>query len=187
MRAAQSQATNLQGTDASTAANQNAQAQGVYTPLNSFLQNELAHPQGYSQQAMTAMLGANMAGTGGATSAITGQAALQQARTRNASGFAGALDAAQRIRGQQNAQGSEQISANNANLQNEQQQNAAQGLQGLYGTDSSNALKALGLQDSAINTEVNAGQTGWLQNATGVLKALQGAGMKSAGGGGFSL
>jgi hypothetical protein len=162
MARASTQATNLAGTDASTAAQQGAEAQGINNTLNPFLQNELRSPQGYSQGAMTAMLGSSMAGTGGATSGVTGQAALEQARTRNASGFSGALDAAQRMRGQQNASASEGVAANNAQLQQQQQQSAASGLSGMYGTDSSNALNALGLQDKAIQT---ASDTGWLNQA----------------------
>jgi hypothetical protein len=162
MARASTQATNLAGTDASTAAQDQAQAQGTYSNLNPFLENELKNPQGYSQGALTSMLGAGMAGTGGATSGVTGQAALEQARTRNASGFSGALDAAQRMRGQQNASASEGVAANNAQLQQQQQQSAASGLSGMYGTDSSNALNALGLQDKAIQT---ASDTGWLNQA----------------------
>jgi hypothetical protein len=166
MARASTQATNLAGTDASTAAQQGAEAQGINNTLNPFLQNELRSPQGYSQGAMTAMLGSSMAGTGGATSGVTGQAALEQARTRNASGFSGALDAAQRIRGQQNAQASEGIAADNAKLQQQQQQSAASGLSGMYGTDNDAMLKALGQQNQAIGTEAS---TGWLAQTSGLL------------------
>jgi len=105
---------------------------------------------------------------------------LQAARTRNGGGFSTALDAAARSRQQAVAGQSEQIAGQDAQLKNTQQQNAAAGLQGLYGTDSSNALKALGLQDSAINTETDAGKSGWLQNATGVLNSITGAGKSAA-------
>jgi hypothetical protein len=174
MRAAQSQASNLQATDASNAAQNNAQAQGINSTLNPFLQRELASPQGYSQQDQTAQLAAAMAGTGGATSGVTGLANLTAARTRNAAGFGSALDAAQRMRGQQNAQASENVAANNSNLKQQQMQEGAAGLQDLFGTDSSNALKALGLQDSAINTETTAAQSGWLQNAMNIAKTVGG-------------
>jgi hypothetical protein len=185
-RAAQSQATNLQGTDATTAAQANSSAAGVNSTLNPFLTSELTHPQGFSQGAMTSMLGAAEGGAGGATSGLTGQANLQAARTRNSGGFSSALDQAARSRQQASAGASENIAGQNAQLQNSQQQSAAQGLQGLYGTDSGNALKALGLQDQAIGTETQAGSQGWLQNATGLLNTVSGAG-RAAGSLGLKL
>jgi hypothetical protein len=41
-------------------------------------------------------------------------------------------------------------------------------------------LDALGQQNSAINTSVQAGNSGWLQNAMGVVNAVSGA-AKGAG------
>lgn len=179
-RAAQGQASTLAGTAGTMGAQSNQQAAGVNSTLNPFLTSELTHPQGFSQQDQTSMLSAGQAGTGGANASIAGQAALQTARSRNPAGFSTALDAAARSKNQTNASMSENVAANNANLKNTQQQDAASGLQGLYGTDSGNALKALGLQDSAIGTETQAGQSGWLQNATGVLNAVTGAGKSAA-------
>lgn len=179
-RAATSQANNLQGTDSTVAAQNNASAAGVNSTLNPFLTSELTHPQGFSQQQQTSMLSAAQGGAGGATAGLTGQANLQTARTRNAGGFGTALDAAARSRQQAVAGQSENIAGQNAQLQQTQQQDAAKGLQGLYGTDSSNALNALGLQNGAINTEVNAGKSGWLQNATGILSTLNGTGSAGA-------
>lgn len=180
-RAAVTQANNLQQTDATSAAQSNASAAGVNSTLNPFLTSELLHPQGYSQQDKTSMLSAAQGGAGGATAGLTGQAALEAARTRNGGGFATALDAAARSRQQATAGASEGIAAQDANLKNSQQQSAASGLQGLFGTDSGNALKALGLQDQAIGTETDAGKSGWLQNATGILNAVSGAGKSAAG------
>lgn len=180
-RAAQSQATNLVGTAGTDAAQANGQAAGVNANLNPFLTSELTHPQGFSQGAQTSMLSAAEGGAGGATAGLQGAAALEGARTRNAGGFSTALDAAARSRQQASAGASEGIAGQNAQIQNSQQQSAAQGLQGLYGTDSGNALKALGLQDQAIGTETQAGSQGWLQNATGILNAVSGAGKSAAG------
>jgi hypothetical protein len=171
-RAAQSQANSLQGTAGTTAATNQSNANAAYAPLNSFLTQELQHPQGYSQAQTTSMLSAAQGGAGGANAGITGQANLQAARTRNSGGFSSALDAAARSRGQQNASASEGIAANSANLAQQNQQAGAKGMQGLYDTDSSNALQALGVQNNAINSEVNASNSGWLQNATGILGDL---------------
>ena len=186
-RAAVSQATNLQGTDSSNAAQANAQAQGINSTLNPFLQNELSHPQGIGQTGLTAELAAGAGGAGGANSGITGQANLEAARTRNASGFAGALDSAARTRQASLANQSEGITAQDQQLKQQQQQEAASGLQGLYGTDSGNALKALGLQNDAINTEVNAAKSGWLQNGLAIAgTALNGVSGLAGKGGAFA-
>lgn len=173
-RAAVGQANNLQGTAGTQAAQANSSAAGVNSTLNPFLTSELLHPQGFSQGDTTSMLSAGQAGAGGATAGVTGQANLTAARTRNAGGFGSALDAAARSRQQAAAGSSEGIAGQNAQLKQTQQQAGASGLQGLYNTDSSNALKALGIQDSAIGTETQAGNSGWLQNATNVLKAVRG-------------
>ena len=179
-RAAQSQANNLQNTDASMAGTANANAAGINSTLSPFLQQELAHPRGSTQGQQTSMLSAAQGGAGGATAGLTGQANLQAARSRNSGGFGTALDAAARSRQQAAAGSSEQIAGQNAQLQQTQQQDAAKGLQGLYGTDSSNALTALGQQNQAINTGLNAGKSGWLQNATGIISTLGGAGNTAA-------
>jgi hypothetical protein len=175
-RAEFNQSASLQNQDQGIGSQDQTQAQNNYQNLNPFLQNELRSPQGYSQQALTSMLGSSMAGTGGATSGVTGQAALQDARTRNASGFSGALDAAQRMRGQQNAQASEKIAGDNATLQNTQQQSAAGALQGLYGTNSDAALKALGLSQQTIPDELKAGQQARSNTMNGIQSAISVAG-----------
>lgn len=175
-RAAVGQANTLQGTAGTNAAQAGASAAGVNANLNPFLTSELQHPQGFTQQQQTSMLSAVQGGAGGANAGITGQANLQAARTRNAGGFGSALDQAARMRQQAAAGSSEGIAAQNAQLQQQNQQAGARGLQGLYGTDSGNALKALGIQDSAIGTEVGAGNSGWLQNATNLLGTITGRG-----------
>lgn len=182
MRAAQGQANNLQGTDASNGAIAGNNAASSYATLNPFLQNELRNPQGYSQQDLTSQLSAAEAGTGGATAGITGQANLQAARTRNASGFGSALDAAARSRQQAMAGQSEGIAANNADLKQKQEQSAASGLQGLFGTNLSAQNADLNNQNNAISTELKAGQSGWLQNATAIAGMLKGAGANGTGG-----
>jgi len=183
-RAAQSQATTAANTAGTTAAQYGADASGTYSQLNPFLTSELRNPTGYSQPQLTSMLSAAQGGAGGATSGITGQANLEAARTRNGAGFGSALDAAARSRQQAAAGSSEGIAADNAQLQQKEQQSAVSGLTGLYGANTDAMMKALGLQNQDINTEVDAGKSGWLQNATGVLSAVGGAVNGLAGKGG---
>lgn len=136
------------------------------------------------------MLANAMGSAGGATSGITGQANLQAGRSRNDAGFSSALDAASRSRTQAAAGASEGIAANNANVKQDQQNNAAKMLQGLYGTDVGAQDANLNTANSATNTSIAAGQSGWLQNMMGILGTLNGSAsssaqlIKSLGGGG---
>jgi hypothetical protein len=175
-RAAQSQASNLQSTAAGNAANYGSTASGIQSNLLPFLTRELNSPQGYSQQDITSMLSQAEGGAGGATSGVTGQANLEAARTGNTGGFQSALDSAARSRQQAGASASEGIAANDANLKQSQQQQAAQSLQGLYGANTNALMSSLGLQSQGINDEVNAGNSGWLQQALGIANTINGGG-----------
>ena len=72
-----------------------------------------------------------------------------------------------------------------ARLGQQKQQTALSGLQGLYGTDVGAQLKAMGIQDSDINTEIQAGQSGWLQNTMGAIGTLGNLGLGAAKAAGF--
>jgi hypothetical protein len=125
---------------------------------------------------MGAMLANAMGSAGGATSGITGQANLEAGRSRNDAGFSTALDDAARQRTAAAAKTSEGIAADNANLKQDQSNNAAKMLSGLYGTDVGAQNEALNTANSATNTGIEAGKSGWLQNITGLMGTLaQGA------------
>ena len=144
------------------------------------LEREAEHPAGYSPTDLNSMLVANQSGAGGANSAVTGEAGLGAARTRNASGYTAALDEASRQKGKQESMGNLDIASKNAGLKNEQQQFAQKSLQGLYGTDTSAMLEAMGLVPKDITAQAAADSTGWVQDLTGIMKGLgslaQGAG-----------
>lgn len=180
-RAAQSQASQAEKTAGSTASQYGSAASGINSTLTPFLTRELTNPQGFTQGDLTQMLNYAEAGAGGANSGITGQANLEAARTRNASGFSSALDDAARQRSKALASTSEGIGAENAQLKQQQQQSAAKQLQGLYGTDTSAMLDSMGLQNQDINTEIKAGQSGWFQNLNQMLQTIEG-GASAAGG-----
>lgn len=127
------------------------------------------------------MLSAAEGGAGGATSAIAGKATQQAAQTRNGGAFQAVLDDAARQRTKASADASEGVAANDANLKQTQQQDAAKSLQGLYGTDTSGMLQATGQEAPDINSEVNANNSGWLQQAEGVMNTLSGGASAAAG------
>ncbi len=174
MRSAASQATNAANTAANTGTSEGAGAAGINANLTPFLTQEMENPQGYSQQDMTQQLNQAEAGAGGATSGITGQAQLQAARQRNPGGFTGALDQAARSRTQAAADASEGIAANNANVKLQQQQAGANGLAGMYGADTNAMLRSMAMEPEDINSEVNADNSGWLQQTMGTLQGLGG-------------
>lgn len=175
-RNAVNQAKSAEGAATGTAATLGGEAQGIGANLTPFLTSELEHPQGFSQADTSAMLAASQGGAGGANSGLVGEANKMAATSRNAGGFQAALDDAARQRTKAAAQGSEGIASANAGLKQEQQQDAARGLQGMYGTDTSGMLNAMGQEHEDINSEVGAGQSGWLQNTLGIIKALKGSG-----------
>lgn len=163
-----------------------ANASGIGANLAPFLTQEMLHPQGYSQQDLSAMTAAAEGGAGGATSGLTGQAMQRAAVSRNAGGYQAALDNAARERTKAAAGASEGIAAQNAGLKQEQMQHGAQGLQGLYGTDTSGMLDAMGQEKGDIEAGIAAQQAGpgWM---SGLGKGLGIAGSLAGLAGGFGI
>jgi len=176
MRSAVGQAGSAATTAANTGTRLGAEASGIGSTLTPFLTSELEHPEGYSQQDLSSMLSAAEGGAGGSNSGVVGQANQTAATTRNAGGFQAVLDDAARQRAKAAAGASEGIAAQNAGLKQTQQQNAEQGLQKMYGTDTSGMLDATGQEARDIDAGVEANNSGWLQNATGILNTIGGLG-----------
>jgi hypothetical protein len=175
MRSASNAAGSAATTAGETGARLGADASGIGSTLTPFLTGELNNPQGYTQQQKSAMLSSDLGAAGGASAGITGAATNMAATSRNAGGFQAVLDDAARQRAKAGAGASERIASGSADLAQQKQQDAAKGLQGMYGTDTSGMLDASGQQAGDINAEVNANNSGWMQQATGVLSALGGA------------
>jgi len=188
MRAAQSQAKNAANTAEGTAAGYGTGVEGISSTLTPFLTRELNNPQGYSQQDQTAMLSASQGGAGGLAGGLQSKLNEKAAATGNASGFSSAAGDVARERMKAAAGGAENIAAQNAELKQKQQQEGAQGLRGLYGTDVGAQLGAMGIQNKDIGTEINAGQSGWLQNLLNIINTVKGGQMLPGvpGGGGIS-
>lgn len=147
-----------------------ATAAGIGSSLIPGLERDANNPTGLTPVQKNNELVASQEAVGGANSGIVGEGNLAAARTRNAGGFARSLDEAARQKGRQlstNALGVENLDTKIA-LQKQAQ--ARGELAGLYGTDVSGQLKAMGLQNEDLNTALQAGKTGWLQNAEGILE-----------------
>src|SRR5882757_10068613 len=168
MRNAVGQAKTAADTAGSTGATLGGEAQGIGANLTPFLTSEMLHPQGIGQEGIAAEMGAALGGAGGAAAGLTGQAMQRAATSRNAGGFQAALDDAARQRTKAAAGASEGIAADNEKLKQQQIQEGSGGLERLYGTDTSGMLNAMNQQHEDINSEVEAGKTGWLQNSLGI-------------------
>lgn len=182
MRNAQGQAGNSYNQATSTATTLGSDASGIGANLTPFLTQEMLHPQGLGQEGIAAEEGAALGGAGGATSGLVGEAVQRAAASRNAGGFQAALDDAARQRAKAAAGASEGIEAGNERMKEEQRQAGAAGLERQYGVDTSGMLNAMNQEHEDINSEVNAGNSGWLQSTMGILKNLNTPGFK-----GFSL
>lgn len=157
--------------------NQNqAKANQVYSSVVPGLEQQANNPQGYGPTDINNMLVASQEGVGGAGAATTGAAKLASLRTRNAGGFAPALDEAARQRAQVLSSNALGVQNADAELKQQQKARAQQQLLGLYGTNTNAALGQMGLANQDLNTELTAGRQGWLQNLEGGLNTLGGLG-----------
>jgi hypothetical protein len=148
-----------------TAAGYGSSAAADSAAVTPFLNQELKAKHGFDPNQINEMLTAAGAGTGAAQGAIEGQANLEAARTRNASGFTKTLDEAARQRMKTAAGTSEGVAAEDVMGAKQLNQAGAEGLTGLYGTNVGAQLKAMGQQNEDLNTQLNAGKSGWAQNA----------------------
>jgi hypothetical protein len=189
-RAAQSQAAVAAKQAGATGADYGASASSIGSTLVPTLTRDINNPTGFSPTEKNNMLVASEQGAGGANAGITGAAGLTANRTRNSSALSSVLDQAARDKSQALSGNALSIQNKDAMLAQQKRAAALGGLQGLYGTDVGAQLKSMGIQDQDINTEIEAGKSGWLQNAEGGLSALSGAyksvaqGMAAGQGGG---
>lgn len=181
-RSAQKQAANAETTAATTAGNYGGAAAGIGAKLTPTLFGDVNHPQGFSADETNNMLVAGEQGAGGANAGIAGQAGLQAARTRNTGNLGAVLDAAARAKGQQLSQNAVNVQEKSAQLAQQKRADALRKLQGLYGTNVGAQMKGEEIEPEDINAEVNAGKSGWLQNAMGVLGTLTGGAKNVMGG-----
>jgi len=153
----------------------------LYRQLFPILKGEALNPQGFAPQDLNAMNTASQESVGGSTAGAVSEGNLQAARTRNAGGFAPALDEAARSGGRTLAKNAQDVQTKNAMLRESNRQAGIGGLGDLYGQNSRNMLSALGLGNQATENAINSGKTGWFQNMLGLINALKPTG--SVGGG----
>lgn len=163
-RAAQNAAKKAAGTAAGTAATEGGNASAIGAQLTPFYKQEINTVHGFDPEQTNELLNYAEAGAGGANASLAGQAASEAARTRNTSGFTSALDQASRDRQKALSNASLGVGAQDIEQAKRENQEGAAGLSGLYDTDTNAMLKAMGIQNEDINTEIQAGKSGWFQN-----------------------
>jgi hypothetical protein len=185
-RGATSQA-KTQGQQAGAVAGQSeANANQLYSSVVPGLIRQAQTPQGLTAGQLNTATTASGEAAGGANAAATGEGRLAALRTRTAGGYPAALDEAARAKGRTLATNAQNLQLTNAKLGLQRQSDAQRQLEGLYGANNSSMLSAMGLQNQDLNTQLRAGQQGWLENTEGVLGTIGNMGKNAAmaGGGG---
>lgn len=159
--------------DTATAAG--SQAASEEAPLQTFANQEMHAQHLYDPTQVNTLLTAAEAPLGAEEAATEGAAQRESALTNNASGFAKDLDLAARNRAKIGAGAGENIAAQDIMGAQQLRQQGAGLMEGLFKTDTQKQLEAMGLQNQAIQGEVEAGKSGWLQNFDNTLAAVTGS------------
>lgn len=182
-RSAQNQASQNSKTANGVAGGFGATASQIGSSIIPGLEREANNPVGLTPEQRNTATVSGAEAIGGVNSGVKGEANLASSRTRNAGGFAPALDEAARIKSRALATNTQDITNLDTSLANKKQQFAQGELGGLYGNLNADQLKAMGISDEDLNTMIKAGQTGWQQNAMGWLNAFKPSGGGGGGGG----
>jgi len=173
-RSLQQQAENAGNTASTTGGNYGAAASGIGASLIPQLQREATGNVGLTPTQANNELVAGEQGAGGANAGVAGAAGLNAARTRNSGALSGVLDQASRQKGQQMSQNALGVQRQSTDLAQQNKERAQSALTGLYGTDVGAQMHAMGLEAPDINAGVNAGNSGWFQDATQLINSFAG-------------
>ena len=174
IRSANSAAQGAEKTATATGATLGGESQAQQAELNPFYTQEMHATHGYDPTQTNELLTNALAGSGGSAGALTGQAELEAARTRNPSGFSKTLDEAARSQDKAAAGAAEGIATQDVLGAKQLNQEGAAGEAGLYGENLKGQLAAMGQEAPDINAQTDANKTGWLQNMNAVINTLKG-------------
>lgn len=178
-RGAQKQAGQLFDQSQAVGGKAGGNADSLYNQLFPIYSQEASDPQGFGAHDMADMTTAGEQATGGATSSIVGQGNLDAARTRNVGGFQNLGDQMAREKMQTDSENAVNIKGQNAKLKQAQQQSGISGLSGLRDSNVSELMQSMGLGNEAVNTELKAGNSGWLQNFMNLMQTFKAGGSSS--------
>lgn len=174
-RAANSQANSVYKQSLGIANQQGQEAQAEQNQVMPFFSSEMKERHGFTPDQFGEILTNEESGIGGAAAGADEEARLHAARTRNASGFTKALDenARNKMKAASGAAGSAAVQ--DVMKAKQDNQAGAAGIAGMAGENLSAQEKALGMESQAIQDELAADKTGWLQNMNDTITALSGA------------
>ncbi len=153
-------------------------SQALYSTLAPQLTAQAANPQGFGRQGLADLDTAAQQSAGGGQAAATGEAALEDSRTRNAGGSGMALAKAARESGKRLTDATLQTRVANEGLKEQQRSTAQKGLEGLYGTQLGASGEAAGnvARNVGANAQAEDASWGWAKNILSpVLNAAGGA------------
>jgi hypothetical protein len=174
LRAEEGAAKTAATTAAGVGANLGTAASGERSAVEPFYKREMTAEHAYDPTQLNEMLTAAGAGTGAAEGAAEGGLEREAAASGNAAGQTKSLQQMARDRMKAGAGVSEGVAAQDVTGALGLRQAGAAGEAGLYGENLKGQLDAMGQVSGDINAATNASQHGWLQNAEGVIKTLQG-------------
>lgn len=162
-----------------TAAGYGAEAGDIGSMLVPALTQEALHPTGFNPADLNSMLVAGEQGAGGATGAISGEANLRAARSRNNASLSSVLDEAERGKTRQLSQNALDVQGQNAALKEKQRQAGLAGLSKERGMDVNAQLEAQKLVPEDINAWSKATEaehnTGLFSDVLSTIGTLTGA------------
>jgi hypothetical protein len=177
-------ASNASKTNAATAGNvasqEGSSANAIGSQLTPFYRQEMNATHAFDPSQTNELLNYAEGPAAGSAATTAGKAASEAARTRNTSGFSSALDQAARNRNQAVGTASEGIGAEDIMGAKQLNQEGAAGMSNLYDVDTNAMLKAMGQQNTDIGTEVEAGKSGWFENAMNAITTLTGGAKNAA-------
>jgi hypothetical protein len=171
-RAAQSAAKSAASNAAGVAGTDQSAAAAEQSTLNPFFKREMSAEHLFDPGQENELLTAANAGAGGVAGAEKAGLMRNAANTHNASALTKSLDDVARDRMKSAAGASENIAAQDVMGAKQLNQQGAAGEAGLFNTNTDAALKAMGIQTNDINTQIEAGKSGWLQNLNSTLGTL---------------
>lgn len=171
-RAAQGAAKNAAATAGGVAAGDQASAGTEHSTLDPFFRHEMGAEHLFTPGQNDELLTAAGAGSGAVAGSEAAALNRNAAATNNQTALTKSLGDAARDRMKSAAGASEGIAAQDVLGAKQLNQEGAAGESGLFNTDTDAALKAMGLQTNDINTQLEAGKSGWLQNMNATLSTL---------------
>jgi len=151
------------------------QAMDIGATLVPEYRKEATNPTGFNPNDVNAMLVGGEQGAGGATGALSGEASLRAARSRNTGALSGVLGEFGREKTRTLSSNALGVQEMQAREKMRQKSEGLRGLEGMYGTDVGAQLKEQQLVPEDINAMLKANETGWGKNLQDWVRIATGA------------